>query len=286
MDEISSAERSFDEIILLGDIFDFWRVRPEKAVRDSIYFLKRLAGMGSTIRYVVGNHDHHLVVLNQEKEFLERMARGDIYPVYVPSLRWSQTIDGHSIEMHYPTYQTSCCRRTFLFTHGHHLNGIQAFSLQMVERLRRASGEELLPDDLEMMMTYAYESLYRSAYIGEMLDLEARLWKASGLLHRFREGVRISSNSFVPVERDYDAVQKFLRDRNLLADGFVYGDTHCAGICQKKGGPLVVNSGCFTREQGRGHCPETPNTYVVLNEDGLALRRLGQKAPLYMVELL
>jgi len=217
---------------------------------------------------------------------MERMARGDIYPVYVPSLRWNQTIDGHKIDMHYPTYQTSCCRRTFLFTHGHHLNGIQAFSLQMMERLRRASGEELLPADLEMMMTYAYESLYRSAYINEMLDLEARLWRASELLHRFKDGVRRSSNSYIPVERDYDAVQKFLRDRNLLADGFVYGDTHCAGMYQRKGGPLVVNAGCFTREQGRGHCPETPDTYLVLNDEGLALRRLGQEAPLYLVELL
>jgi predicted phosphodiesterase len=139
MDEISGEERGFDEVVLLGDIFDFWRVRPEKAVRDSIYFLKRLAEMDSRILYVVGNHDHHLVVLNQEDEFMERMARGDIYPVYVPSLRWNQTIDGHSIEMHYPTYQTSCCQRTFLFTHGHHLNGIQAFSMQMVKRLRRIS---------------------------------------------------------------------------------------------------------------------------------------------------
>ena len=60
----------------------------------------------------------------------------------------------------------------FLFTHGHHLDGIQTFTMQLVEKLRRLSGEEFLPADLEMMMTYAYESIYRSAYIGEMVSFE------------------------------------------------------------------------------------------------------------------
>lgn len=248
--------------------------------------MKMLADMDLMIRYVVGNHDHHLVVQYQEDEFMERMARGDLYPVYVPSLCWRQTINGLKIEMLYPTYQTSCGHRTFLFTHGHHLDGIQAFSLQVVEKLRRLSGEEVLPADLEMMMTYVYESIYRSACIGEMVNFEDRIWKVSSLLQWFKAGI-FRGSRFLPVKRQYESILKFLRDQNLgRVDCFIYADTHRAGIYQKRDGPLAVNAGCFTREQGKGPCLETPDTYLILNEEGLVLRQLGGTEPLYLCELL
>jgi len=41
MQEISEFESGCDEVVLLGDIFDFWRVRPENAVKDAVPLLKR-----------------------------------------------------------------------------------------------------------------------------------------------------------------------------------------------------------------------------------------------------
>ncbi|MDM7940656.1 MAG: metallophosphoesterase [Methanothrix sp.] len=285
MQEISIFGNGCDEVVLLGDIFDLWRVRPEKAIRDSVCLLKSLYDMDLRIRYVVGNHDHHLVVLNQEGEFMERMARGDLYPVYVPSLRWRQIINGLEIEMFYPTYKTRCCHRTFLCTHGHHLGGVQAISMQVMGGLRRLSGEELLPADLEMMMTYAYESIYRSAYIGEMVNLENCLWNFSGLLQWIMAGV-FKRYSFISVERQYEAILGFLRDHNLgRVDCFIYGDTHQAGIYQRKGGPLAMNAGSFMRESKKSSCLKTSDTYLIINEEGLALRQLGQMTPLYLCEL-
>ncbi len=285
MQEISDYEIACDEVLLLGDIFDFWRVRPEKAVRDARYFLKCLSDMNLKIRYVIGNHDHHLVVQNQEGEFMERVARGDLYPVYVPSLCWSQIINGLNIEMLYPVYQANFGNRTVLFAHGHHLGGIQALSMQVVEKLRRLSGEELLPADLEMMMTYVYESIYRSAYIGEMANFEDRIWKVSGLLQWFKAGI-FRAQRFKPVERQYESILSFLRDQNLgNVDCFVYGDTHRAGIYQRKGGPLAVNAGSFTRDQGKGSFLETPDTYLIITEEGLVIRQLGRTEPLYLCEL-
>ena len=286
MQEISQFESDCDEVVLLGDIFDFWRVRPENAVRCSIHLLKRLSLESLKIRYVVGNHDHHLVVQKQEAEFMERAARGDLSPVYIPSLRWKRTFCGLDMEMHYPAYRARCCHRTILFTHGHHLDGIQNVTLQLVEKLRRLSGEELLPADLEMMMTYAYEGLYRSACIGEMVSFENSVWKASSLLQRFNAGV-FSNQRQASVEGQYEAILKFIRERNLgKIDGFIYGDTHRAGIFQRKGGPLAVNTGCFTREPGNRSCLETPDTYLLLDEGGLAIRELGRKKPLFLCELL
>ena len=83
-----------------------------------------------------------------------------------------------------------------------------------MQKLRRLTGEETLPADLETMMTYAYESIYRSASIGEMVEFEDRLWKASGLLQWFMSGAAPSSR-FTPVQSQYPAILKFLRDRNL-----------------------------------------------------------------------
>jgi len=286
MREISEFMCGCDEVVLLGDIFDFWRVRPESAVRGSLPFLKRLSRMDISIRYVVGNHDHHLVVQKQESEIMERAVRGDLYPVFVPALRWHRTIAGLDVEMLYPTYKTRCSHRNFLFTHGHHLDGIQTFTLHLMERLRRISGEESIPSDREMMMTYTYESIYRSAGIGEVVSFEDSIWKASSLLLRFNS--RVSSHQrLASVEGQYEAIQQFISERSLgKVDCFVYGDTHRAGIYQKKGGPLAVNTGCFMREQGELSCLETPDTYLLIDEDGLAIRQLGRKKPLYLCELL
>lgn len=286
MGEISEFGGGCDEVILLGDIFDFWRIRPECALRESVPLLMRLGEEDLRIHYVVGNHDHHLVVQKQESDFMERVARGDLFPVYSPSLRWHQTIKGLNIDMLYPTYRVRCCHRTILFTHGHHLDGIQAFTMQMVERIRHMHGEELLPADLEMMMAYAYESIYRSSYIGEMVSFEERVWKASGILQRLTTGV-FHEQHLATVETQYDAIVKFIRDRNLVdVDCFIYGDTHRAGIFQRQGGPLAMNAGSFTRAPGKSSRVETPDTYIILDENGLALRQLGRAESLYLCELL
>ena len=286
MQEISEFEGGCDEVVLLGDIFDFWKVRPENAVKGSIPFFKRLSQENLLIRYVVGNHDHHLVVQKQEAEFREWASRGDLFPAYIPTLRWRQTFCGLDIEMLYPTYRARCCHRTFLFTHGHHLDGTQTFTLQLVKKLRRLSGEEFLPADLEMMMTYAYESIYRSACIGDMVYFENSIWKASSLLQRFNAGI-FSNHRQASVEGQYEAILKFIRERSLgKIDCFIYGNTHHAGIFQRKGGPLAVNTGCFMRTQGNRSCLETSDTYLLLDEGGLAMRQLGRKKPLFLCELL
>jgi hypothetical protein len=134
-------------------------------------------------------------------------------------------------------------------------------------------------------MTYAYESIYRSSYIGEMVDFEERLWKVSSIFHRARSEI-LRTLRFTPVERQYEAILKFIRDRGAgKVDCFVYGDTHKADLFQRKGGPMAVNTGSFTREARKG--PEDlPDTYMVMNEEGLALRQLGRLEPLFLCEYL
>ena len=69
----------------------------------------------------------------------------------------------------------------------------------MVDQLRKLSGEEISPGDLEIMMAYAYEGMYRSSYNGEMVDFEQKLWKGSCLVNKMNAGIL---KKYAPVERD------------------------------------------------------------------------------------
>jgi predicted phosphodiesterase len=269
------------EIVLLGDILDLWRARPEKAIRDARYFFERLSDLDLKISYVVGNHDHHLAVMSQENDFLDRVARGDIYSVYTPNINWNQTLDGLNVDMYYPTYKSSCFQRNLLFTHGHHLNGVQAFSIQLVEQLRKLSGDEIQPADLEMMMSYAYEGIYRSSYIGEMVEFEEKLWKISSLFSKVKTGI-LRSFKYTPVERHYEAILKFLEDqRTGKVDCFIYGDTHKAGIYRREEGPMAINAGSLTLEKRNSNSEVVPDTYAIIDEDRVVIRQLGKQEPLF-----
>jgi hypothetical protein len=91
-------------------------------MRDARYFFKQLSDLGAKISYVVGNHDHHLAIMRQENDFLGRASRGEIYPVFNPSLCWNQTIAGLNVDMYYPIYRANYSQRSYLFTHGHQLS--------------------------------------------------------------------------------------------------------------------------------------------------------------------
>ena len=266
-----------DQVILLGDIFDFWKSSPERAIRDSTYFFKKLSELEVPISYIVGNHDHHMAVMSQESEFLERIARGDAYPVYVPCMRWRQVINGLRINTFYPVYTANLSGRRMLFTHGHHLNVMGALYFQL-EKLRRLSGKEISPADMETMITCAYEGIYRSSYIGEIASLEERIWSASSALQRFKTGI---FKKPMPTEAQYDAITRFIRERQLdSVDFFIYGDTHMPRF-SRWNGLVVVNTGSFLHE-GKGLSEKSiTDTYLVMDEDGFALRQLGRQEPVF-----
>ena len=105
-------------------------------------------------------------------------------------------------------------------------------------------------------------------------------------MQRLTTGI-LHQRHLASVKVQYDAIGNFIRDRNLGdVDCFIYGDTHRAGIFQRMGGPLAVNAGSFTRVPGKGSRIKTPDTYIILDDDGLALRQLGKAEPLFLCELL
>jgi hypothetical protein len=61
---------------------------------------------------------------------------------------------------------------------------------------------------------------------------------------------------------------------------FVY-DTHKAGIYRRDGGPLTVNARSLTCERRNGNSEELPDTYIVIDDDRVAVRQLGRQEPLF-----
>jgi len=266
-----------DEVVLLGDILDLWRVRMESAIRDATYFFRRLDELGVRVSYVVGNHDHHMTIIRQELSLLERAARGEPFAVYLPNLRWSMNLAGLKMTFHYPTYEMLMGGRRLLFTHGHHLDGIKSLPVQIFEGIRRLSGEPVLPADLERMMAYAYESIYRSCYLGEAVEIEESLWRVTSIFERVRSGV-LRTLRYSPVESQYDAILRFIRERHPgRVDCFIYGDTHQAAIYRKDGDLLVANAGSLA-DGG-------DNTYLILTDDEIRLRGFGRQEPLMRMDV-
>lgn len=261
-----------DEVVLLGDILDLWRVRMESAIRDASYFFRRLDELGVRVSYVVGNHDHHMTVIRQELSLLERAARGELFSVYLPNLRWAMNLAGLRMTFHYPTYEMEIGSRRFMFTHGHHLDGIKSLPVQIFEGIRRLSGEPVLPADLERMMAYAYESIYRSCYLGEAVEIEESLWRVTSIFDKVRSGV-LRTLRYSPVESQYDAIIKFIRERHPgRVDCFIYGDTHQAAIYRRDEDLLVANAGSLA-DGG-------DNTYLILTDDEIRMRGFGRQEPL------
>jgi predicted phosphodiesterase len=253
-------------------------------MKESKYFLQRLDDLDIPVSYVIGNHDHHLMIMAQEQNLLDRASRGEFFPAYSTSMNWSSTINGLHLDMHYPMYISRTPSVSVLFTHGHHLDGIQGFSLQIVEHIRRLSGDEVTVADLERMMAYTYESIYLSSYMEEIVDVEERIWGASLIFDKVKAGL-LKSLRATPVQRQYEPIMQFMKDRRIgHVDCFVYGDTHRAGVYRRDGGFLAANSGCFTTD-GIQTAEQTPNTYLIIDGEDVTLRQLGCEEPLYAGEI-
>lgn len=117
-----------DEVIFLGDLFDFLfaTVQDAVAAADGLLDLLRCKLQGRRFVFLAGNHDHHLIV--QEAEDLRdlRIATGrpaDELEDELARGRWlrrllERRLEGVEVDVRYPTYSFG----GVLCTHGHYLD--------------------------------------------------------------------------------------------------------------------------------------------------------------------
>jgi UDP-2,3-diacylglucosamine pyrophosphatase LpxH len=132
LERLAPAFDGVDEVILLGDLFDFLFGSVAESVDASAGLLALIARElpGKRFVFLAGNHDHHLVHRDEESRVIEAaLARGEaprddgVPPPEPPGPAFFQAflekrLPGLEVEIAYPTY--TCAG--VLCTHGHYLD--------------------------------------------------------------------------------------------------------------------------------------------------------------------
>jgi predicted phosphodiesterase len=278
-------------VVLLGDVFDLWISDLGHAMRAARPFLTALARLGAKVDYVVGNHDHHVILLLEELAFAKSVQEGSLHPPrYTVELRFEGTfLDALAptldLKVLYPHLQVLADdgRRAFL-THGHYLDAYMYFGLplylpKLVGLLVRG---RLSEKKFEQALTAQYELLYATSAIDDVRKLETRVYSAVEAFLQLSRGRmlwsprdRRSMLRGLSLQGQVPYVRRFLVDRGETFPGlFVFGHTHRAGLTgfSVRGQQVVLaNSGTW-----RGKLDGKAGTYLVLEDAEVELHKLGE----------
>jgi len=179
-----TKDKKLKEVVLLGDIFDFWVQEPTGALEASKDFFEGLWELDiGKITYVPGNHDHHLKVVAWEsfslpsnegvrakmEDFTLHLKDGGILrEIFSKRLGMIADIE---FEVGYPAYELDIGKHHVLLTHGHFFDKLQTLSLRdRVPQLEKLNVEfERYYDEEEVM-----ELMTRKKGLIETLDPEER----------------------------------------------------------------------------------------------------------------
>jgi UDP-2,3-diacylglucosamine pyrophosphatase LpxH len=254
-----------DELVLLGDVFDFWKSPMDEAMNRGRRFMSALYMMDNVGRmvYVPGNHDHHVFRLYYQEQVITRMRAGELER---PELNMPLTTDCPCMEALrprgarvplfavYPIYQVSIRGRQALLTHGQLLGfferALWAPGRSRVSSLVLRKSESLGLEDMEIFISPFYEMLTLSALVPGVPDGSFRVYrmlsrtgKALGLQGASRE----SANRGTTIEENVAEIEALL---DYFCDEkpeyFIFGHTHRAGILKLPlSGTIAVNTGCW-----------------------------------------
>jgi hypothetical protein len=126
-----------DEVVLLGDVFDFLFSSVDYAFQEADPFFEMLARSlrGKRLTFLAGNHDHHLVVRTLRSAIETKVATGtdgeDLARMFEMEYRsffqryLDRRLQGVDCRIVYPTYRVG----DVLLTHGHYLDAHLAGSV-------------------------------------------------------------------------------------------------------------------------------------------------------------
>ena len=203
LERLAPALEDLDELIFLGDLFDFLFGSVEEAVDAAGGLLdlidEKLAG--GRLVFLAGNHDHHLVHRDEESRLEAKLAQGAD-----PGAPGSQSgtapgpgffraflerrLPQVEVEIAYPTY--SCAG--VLCTHGHYLDPHARLGGSRADRLLTrtlwgiAAGGPEEPktiEDYESVITLLTEWLYIAAQMPHGTHAQQNVFRAAQKASRF-----------------------------------------------------------------------------------------------------
>ena len=272
-----------DELILLGDIFDFWQSPVNEAVargRDLMSALYMLENVRRMV-YVPGNHDHHAFRLYYEEQLARRLREGveDLPELSIPMTTDCPVMESLRppdarvpLSMVYPVHQVTVRGKNVLMTHGH-LLGFFERSLwrprhSVVTSLLLNKNETLGLEDMERFVSPIYEMFTLSAMVPGVASGGYRVYRLisrTGKLLGMKGDSRASAYRNTTVEENAVEIEALL-DQLYPAkpDYFVYGHTHRVGrLTLPISGVIAINSGCWLSDGDDTH---PGNTLVEISE--------------------
>ncbi len=290
---------TIDELVLLGDIFDFWTTTFSDALeqaRELVGGLLKLDNVGRVI-YIPGNHDHHVVRLYYEEEVMKRLRAGDLEP---PELTIPLVADCPALEslrpngakvplfMTYPWHQVSVRGRTALLTHGHLLGFFERSLWRPRGRFLNAFLLKRNPsvglDDMETFLSPYYEMVAMSTAVPGVVDGRYRFYRTVSRTARllgFEKEYRVSAFRDTSIEQNAVEIEALLDHfYDEKPAYFIYGHTHRAGMLELPlSGTQAVNCGSWFNNPSdvTGDSDEPRSRYTVVEvTDEPRLHEWGQ----------
>lgn len=198
LERLAPALDDVDELIFLGDLFDFLFGSVEEAVGAAGGLLALLAARmeGGKLVFLAGNHDHHLVHRDEEDRLEAALAGQPAVtspdapgPVFFLDFL-ERNLPGVEVEIAYPTYRFG----EVLLTHGHYLDPHARLSGSRADRLLThtlwaiASGGPEEPkciEDYESVITLLTEWLYIAAQMPHGTHAQQNVFSAAQRAGRF-----------------------------------------------------------------------------------------------------
>ncbi len=227
LERLAPQLEGIDELIFLGDLFDFLFGSVGEAVDASDGLLRLIAEnlAGKRLVFLAGNHDHHLVHRDFENRLEAQLAAGRSPlvtgepadsagpgPGYFRSFL-ARCLPGVEVEIAYPTYNFA----GVLCTHGHYLDPHARLSGSRGDRLLTrvlwgiATGGPEEPktiEDYESTITLLTEWLYIAAQMPHGTHAQQNVFRA------VQRAGRVASTLGLPV-RGAKRLAAELRDRGV-----------------------------------------------------------------------
>jgi len=260
-----------DELVLLGDIFDFWTTTMSDALERARQLMAELFTLDNVGRiiYIPGNHDHHVARLYHEEQVIKRLRAGNLEPaaLTIPLVADCAVLEplkpknGATVPlfMTYPWHQVRVREKTALLTHGH-LLGFFERSLWRPKRrflnaflLKRNPSVDL--EDMESFLSPYYEMLSLSTAVPGVVDGRYRFYRIVSRTAKvlgFEREYRVSSFRDTTIEQNAVEIETLLDHfYEEKPDYFIYGHTHRAGMLELPlSGTLAVNTGAWFNNPG------------------------------------
>ncbi len=266
-----------DELVLLGDLFDFWTTSFNDALEQSREFLAALFGLENVGRmvYVPGNHDHRIVRLYYDEQTSRMLRSGllDHVPLTIPPVADCPALEPLKPEgakvplyMAYPWYEISVRGNNVLLTHGHLLGFFERSLWRPKRRFLNAFLLKRNPtvglDDMESFLSPYYEMLSLSTAVPGVVDGRYRFYRIVSRTAKtlgFEREYRVSSFRDTTVEQNAVEIEALLDHfYDVKPDYFVYGHTHRPGEIELPlSGTVAVNSGSWFNDpsiENAGYC--------------------------------